>query len=107
MTAKRYALGLDYGTSSVRALLVDVRNGGELATAVCAYESGVDGVVQDARHPNLARQNPADYLKGAEVAVRLTLARGCAHTVRAVRRPVTHEHIEGRIRVAGDEVRGP
>jgi L-ribulokinase len=59
----------------VRALLVDVRSGRELATAVHEYESGAAGVVLDGRTPDLARQNPADYLKGAEAAVRLTLAR--------------------------------
>jgi len=74
MTAKRYALGLDYGTNSVRALLVDIRTGRELATAIHNYESGAAGVVLDARTPDLARQNPANYLKGAEVAVRRTLA---------------------------------
>jgi len=74
MTAKRYALGLDYGTNSVRALLVDIRTGRELATAIHNYETGAAGVVLDARTPDLARQNPADYLKGAEVAVRRTLA---------------------------------
>jgi L-ribulokinase len=75
MTARAYALGLDYGTNSVRALIVDIRNGRELATAIHDYESGAAGVVLDARNPDLARQNPADYLKGAEAAVRLTLAR--------------------------------
>ena len=74
MTARKYALGLDYGTNSVRALLVDVRNGRELATAIHNYESGAAGVILDARNPDLARQNPADYLKGAEAAVRRTLA---------------------------------
>jgi L-ribulokinase len=75
MTAKRYALGLDYGTNSVRALLVDIRNGRELATAIHAYETGEAGVVLDRRNPDLARQNPADYLGGAEAAVRRTIAR--------------------------------
>jgi L-ribulokinase len=74
-TAKAYSLGLDYGTNSVRALLVDIRNGRELATAIHAYETGDAGVVLDRRNPDLARQNPADYLNGAEAAVRQTLAR--------------------------------
>ena len=74
-TAKAYSLGLDYGTNSVRALLVDIQNGRELATAIHGYETGEAGVVLDRRNPDLARQNPADYLKGAEAAVRRTLAR--------------------------------
>jgi L-ribulokinase len=70
----RYTLGLDFGTNSVRALLVDVGNGRELATAVFAYPSGKAGIILDPKDPNLARQNPADYLKGIEAAVRKTLA---------------------------------
>jgi L-ribulokinase len=36
----RYTLGLDYGTNSVRALLVNTANGREVATAVWDYEHG-------------------------------------------------------------------
>jgi len=71
----KYTLGLDFGTNSVRALLVDIRNGRELATAIHHYESGREGILLDPKNPNLARQNPADYLKGIEVAVRQTLAK--------------------------------
>src|SRR5687768_17402433 len=68
-----YTIGLDYGTNSVRTLLVNTANGQELATAVWPYEHGEAGVVL-ARDPNLARQHPADYVKGAEVTVRKALA---------------------------------
>ncbi len=74
MAKRQYTLGLDFGTSSVRALLVDVRNGRELATAVFAYPSGKAGIILDPKDPNLARQNPADYLKGIEATVKKTLA---------------------------------
>ncbi|MGD0782633.1 MAG: FGGY family carbohydrate kinase, partial [Candidatus Aminicenantales bacterium] len=70
----KYTLGLDFGTNSVRALLVDVRNGRELATAVFAYPSGKAGIILDSKDPNLARQNPADYLKGIEATVKKTLS---------------------------------
>jgi len=70
----KYALGLDFGTNSVRALLVDVRTGREPATAVFAYPSGKAGIILDPKNPNLARQNPADYLKGIEATVKKTLA---------------------------------
>lgn len=69
----RYTIGLDYGTNSVRALVVDVANGEEVASAVWAYEHGVDGVILS-RDPNLARQHPADYVRGAEVTIRRALA---------------------------------
>jgi L-ribulokinase len=69
----RYTIGLDYGTNSVRALIVDVTNGAEVASAVWNYEHGTQGVILS-RDPNLARQHPADYLKGAAVTIRQALA---------------------------------
>jgi len=71
--AKQYTIGLDYGTNSVRALIVDVANGAEVASAVWNYEHGTQGVILS-RDPNLARQHPADYIKGAEVTIRQALA---------------------------------
>ncbi len=72
MSAK-YTIGLDYGTNSVRTLLVNVANGREVATAVWGYEHGEAGVILS-RDPNLARQHPADYAKGAQVTIRKALA---------------------------------
>ena len=62
-------LGLDYGTNSVRALIVDCANGNELGSCVVEYPSGHQGVLLDDRDHNLARQHPGDYLIGAERAV--------------------------------------
>ncbi len=64
------SLGLDYGTNSVRALIVDCSNGAELGTAVVDYPSGHQGVLLDRHNHHLARQNPVDYLYGLEKAVR-------------------------------------
>lgn len=70
----RYTLGLDYGTNSVRALLVDVTQGREVATSVWSYAHGEAGVILG-RDPNLARQHPGDYVVGAEKVLRGVLAR--------------------------------
>ena len=72
------AIGLDYGTNSVRALIVDTANGREVGTAVWNYEHGVDGVILS-RDPNLARQHPADYVKGATVTIKLPKTRPVDH----------------------------
>jgi L-ribulokinase len=72
MTA-RYTIGLDYGTNSVRALIVNVANGAEVASAVWNYAHGTAGVIL-ARDPNLARQHPADYIEGAEITIKQALA---------------------------------
>jgi len=61
---KRYALGLDFGTNSCRSLLVDLETGEELGSEVFAYPSGEAGILTDSRDPNVARQNPQDYLDG-------------------------------------------
>jgi L-ribulokinase len=64
MTKKKFAIGVDYGTNSVRALVVDIDSGAEIATAVFDYPSGEAGILLDPTDPNLARQNPADYIEG-------------------------------------------
>jgi L-ribulokinase len=69
-----YVIGLDYGTNSVRCLILDVKNGDELGTAVYNYPTGQAGIIIDRRDHNLARQNPADYLSGMEQAVKKALA---------------------------------
>ncbi len=69
-----YALGLDYGTNSVRALIVDTADGREVASAVFGYPSGVEGVILDDRDPNVARQHPKDYLDGFVATIRAVLA---------------------------------
>ena len=60
---KRYALGLDYGTNSCRALIVDLSDGAELASYVYPYPSGKQGILLDPKDPNVARQNPKDYVE--------------------------------------------
>ncbi len=69
----KYTIGLDYGTNSVRALVVDVANGAEAGSAVHIYSHGKEGVILSS-DPNLARQHPADYLEGAELAIVAALA---------------------------------
>ncbi|HSI74123.1 MAG TPA: ribulokinase [Fimbriimonas sp.] len=69
----KLTIGLDYGTNSVRALLVDVANGDELATSVFNYPSGEAGILLKKGDHNLARQNPADYIEGFYAVVREVL----------------------------------
>jgi len=73
-----YSLGLDFGTNSVRALLVNARTGEEIATSVYNYRSGQAGVLLDARNPNLARQHPNDYLNGAKAVIKKVLAQAAS-----------------------------
>jgi L-ribulokinase len=65
-----YTIGLDYGTNSVRCVVVNTTNGNEITTSVFPYPSGKDGIILDSSDANLARQNPADYIKGIEISVK-------------------------------------
>jgi L-ribulokinase len=69
----RYVVGIDFGTLSGRALLVDVEDGREVATAVQEY---ADGVIEETLPgdrtrlpPDTALQNPADYLKALSATI--------------------------------------
>jgi L-ribulokinase len=73
---KRYAIGIDYGTNSARAVLVDLASGQELATHIHDYPSGDAGVLTDPKDPHLARQNPADYIEGFIETVRNVVQQG-------------------------------
>jgi len=64
-----YSIGVDYGTNSVRAVVVDTADGRVVGTKVFDYPSGEQGVLLDPKQPHLARQNPADYVEGLRVAV--------------------------------------
>lgn len=68
-----YVIGLDYGTNSVRALIVDIASGQEVGTSTWNYAHGESGIIL-ARDPNLARQHPEDYLTGAEKTISEALA---------------------------------
>lgn len=62
---RRYSIGIDYGTLSGRAVLVDVETGEERASAVYDYPHGVmDECLPDGRKlgPDWALQHPQDYL---------------------------------------------
>lgn len=65
-----YTLGLDYGTNSVRCLIVRCRDGLEVGSHVVAYPSGKEGILLDPRDPFVARQHPGDYITGMEAAIK-------------------------------------
>lgn len=65
--AQKYAIGLDYGTESGRAVIVDLSNGEVAAQSVMNYPDGViDDVLPGTTielEPDWALQNPADYVE--------------------------------------------
>jgi len=71
---KAFTIGVDYGTNSVRAVVIDCANGHEAGSSVFNYPSGHQGILLDPNDHNLARQNPADYVQGLEATVTGALA---------------------------------
>ena len=69
-----FTLGIDYGTNSVRCLVVRCADGAEMGSYVVDYPSGQQGILLDPKDHNLARQHPGDYLVGLEKSVKGALA---------------------------------
>ena len=74
----KYAIGIDYGTLSVRALLVDIETGKEVAASIYEYPHGVmeEHIPTGKKLPvGWALQDPQDYLEGLLVTVRDVVSR--------------------------------
>ena len=69
MASTTYVIGLDYGTDSVRAVLVDTANGQEMATSVFEYPRWRQGRYCEPA-TNQFRQHPSDHLEGLEHTLR-------------------------------------
>lgn len=66
--SRNFVIGVDYGTDSVRSVIVDTSNGNELASAVYYYPRWRDGLYCDASSSRF-RQHPLDYIEGLEETV--------------------------------------
>lgn len=82
---KNYVIGIDFGSDSVRAVLVDTKDGGELGESVFPYPRWTRGLYCNPRE-NRFRQHPLDYLEGLEATVKavLTQVPGSADHVRGL-----------------------
>ncbi|WP_294276798.1 ribulokinase [uncultured Chryseobacterium sp.] len=65
---KKYVIGLDYGTDSVRAVLIDTENGAELASSVSYYQRWKEGLFCSPEK-NRFRQHPSDHIEGLEKTI--------------------------------------
>ena len=84
MEKAHYVIGVDYGTDSVRALLVDAARGTEIASAVFHYPRWKDGLYCNPAE-NRFRQHPLDYIEGLEHTILSCLAQAGPAAARQVK----------------------
>ena len=70
---KNYVIGLDYGSDSVRAVLIDTENGQELASEVCHYKRWKNNEYCNPSI-NQFRQHPLDHIEGLELTIKSVVA---------------------------------
>jgi len=64
-----YVIGIDYGSDSVRSVLVNAENGEEVASSVFNYPRWKKGLFCDPAS-NQFRQHPLDYIEGLEYTIK-------------------------------------
>lgn len=74
MSKESFVIGVDYGTDSVRSILVDANTGKEVATSVFNYPRWKEGLYCEP-YNNQFRQHPLDYIEGLESTIKDCLAK--------------------------------
>lgn len=64
-----YVIGVDFGTDSVRSVLVDCENGQEIAASVFTYPRWAKSLYCKPEE-NQFRQHPLDYIEGLEASIK-------------------------------------
>ena len=83
-TGDNWVIGLDFGTDSVRALLVDAATGNEQRTAVCMYKRWNEGRYCDSGKSQF-RQHPLDHIEAIETVLRDLLSGMPADAVKRIK----------------------
>lgn len=69
MKNENFVIGIDFGTDSVRCVIVDASDAEEISQSVCHYSRWYDGKYCDPA-ANKFRQHPLDYIEGLEKAIK-------------------------------------
>ena len=84
MNEGSYVIGVDYGSDSVRTVVVNAANGEEIASSVFYYPRWKDGKYCNPAI-NQFRQHPLDYLEGLEATVKDCIAKAGADVAKNVK----------------------
>jgi L-ribulokinase len=84
MGKDNFVIGVDYGTDSVRSLIVNAANGSEIASAIYYYPRWKDGLYCNPAE-NRFRQHPLDYIEGLEHTIKACLLQAGPAVAAAVR----------------------
>lgn len=79
----KYTIGLDYGSDSCRAVIIDAETGNEIASSVKYYKRWAAGKYCDP-HKNQYRQHPLDYIESLEESVKEALSKSPKGTAQNV-----------------------
>lgn len=81
---QNYVIGIDYGTDSVRAVVVDAADGSEVGTHVHYYKRWAEGKYCDPPQ-NQFRQHPLDYIEGLEISIAQALEMAPSGTAQKIK----------------------
>ena len=99
-----FVIGIDYGTDSVRSVIINAYTGEEIASSVFSYPRWKDGLYSDAANQQF-RQHPLDYIEGLEQTIKDCLKKAghsVAENIKAISVDTT-----GSTPVATDETGTP
>ena len=80
MKQELYVIGVDYGTDSVRSVLVNATNGATIASSVYIYPRWEKGLYCNPSE-NQFRQHPLDYVEGLEHTIKQCIAQAGGKSV--------------------------
>ena len=104
MNTQNFVIGVDYGTDSVRSVIVDAANGQEITSSIYYYPRWKQGLFCNPSE-NQFRQHPSDYIEGLESTIKECLSnagKDVAQGVKAISIDTT-----GSTPVAVDETGAP
>lgn len=87
MQQENYVIGVDFGTDSVRSIIVNTKNGEEISSAVHYYSRWKKGMYCNPES-NQFRQHPLDYLEGLEQSIQKALE-PCPGNIRSAVRGIS------------------